>query len=185
MPRFKHRTDWQKDDLYELMADRETLKNMPEGSIGRVYWEFTEADNYRPEYIVNRIPEGKLRDEARAFSRHTFDSHDLWHAALGLSKFPRDEVALNFIIHWQTRIPSVGVSMWVGYLAGVRVSGFWEATMGIVDAWRLTRRKDYPDLVGISWTEKIHEQSIGDFHASAEAAKQRYRKRRKKNASTT
>ncbi len=77
----------EKPDIVPLLANRDALRALPEGSLGRAYLAFVESEGISAEGIVNASSEGQSRrDRPEAFAYlHTRmrDTHDLWHAAIG------------------------------------------------------------------------------------------------------
>ncbi len=74
-------------DIVPRLADREALRALPAGSLGRAYLAFVESEGITAEGIVKASHEGQsksLRSEAFSYLRARMrDTHDLWHAATG------------------------------------------------------------------------------------------------------
>lgn len=73
------------ESMLELLADRDRLSAMPEGSLGRAYLDFIDSEGITAEGLVEA-------SMARDTSPHTDiqrmrhwmrDTHDLWHTLLG------------------------------------------------------------------------------------------------------
>jgi ubiquinone biosynthesis protein COQ4 len=77
----------EKPDIVPLLANREALRTLPEGSLGRAYLAFVESEGITAEGIVSASSEGRSNrapPEAFAYLQARMrDTHDLWHAAIG------------------------------------------------------------------------------------------------------
>jgi ubiquinone biosynthesis protein COQ4 len=76
-----------KPDIVAILADRERLRAMPEGSLGRAYLAFVESEKISAEGIRKASETARSLaaiDRELAFIRERMrDTHDLWHAATG------------------------------------------------------------------------------------------------------
>jgi ubiquinone biosynthesis protein COQ4 len=76
-----------KRDIVPLLVDREALRALPAGSLGRAYLAFVESEGITAEGIVAASSEGqsnRARPKAFAYLHARMrDTHDLWHAATG------------------------------------------------------------------------------------------------------
>jgi ubiquinone biosynthesis protein COQ4 len=77
----------QQPDIVPVLADREALRALPAGSLGRAYLAFVESEGITAEGIVAASSDGQsTRSRPRAFAylrARMRDTHDLWHAATG------------------------------------------------------------------------------------------------------
>lgn len=99
-------------NLIPLLSDRDGLRALPEGSLGREYLAFVEAEGIRADGLVDASDISRRRDEAaelRWIRNWLRDSHDLWHAVLGYKGDLIGEAALLAFSHYQTR--NIGVGM--------------------------------------------------------------------------
>jgi ubiquinone biosynthesis protein COQ4 len=87
-----------KPDIVRILADRERLRAMPEGSLGRAYLAFVERENISAQGIreASLTADRLARQEAElAFVGDRMrDTHDLWHAVTGYHGDVLGEVAL-------------------------------------------------------------------------------------------
>lgn len=98
-------------DIVTLLEDREGLRRLPAGSLGRAYLAFVEAENISAAGIRAASAAGGFRPERS--SEHEFvkarmrDTHDLWHALTGYhGDLVGEAVLLSFILA-QTWNPGV------------------------------------------------------------------------------
>jgi ubiquinone biosynthesis protein COQ4 len=129
-------------DVVELLADREGLARLPEGSLGRAYLAFVERENISAEGIRRAAREGMSQgvgfppplDWVHARMR---DTHDLWHAAVGYSGDVLGETALLAFIFAQTWNPAIALILCVGLVKTVRFPlGGPAARKTIIDGFR-------------------------------------------------
>ncbi len=84
-------------DIVPVLANREALRAMPEGSLGRAYLAFVESEGISAEGIRDASVKNRERRIPEAFAYlhcRMRDTHDLWHAATGYKGDVRGELAL-------------------------------------------------------------------------------------------
>ena len=93
-------------NLLAVLADRERLRLLPEGSLGRVYLAFMEEEGLSADGLAEASVEGygekKLDPEIRTFTTWARDSHDLWHVLTGYGRDPLGELCLLGVLYSQT-----------------------------------------------------------------------------------
>jgi ubiquinone biosynthesis protein COQ4 len=107
-------------DLLPLLLDREALRRMPEGSLGRAYLEFVESEGITAEGLVEASRRGEHDrdiDPEIAFVRARMrDTHDLWHALLGYRGDTVGEAALLAFMLAQTGNPGIALIVVAAFL---------------------------------------------------------------------
>ncbi|MDX2093554.1 MAG: Coq4 family protein [Kofleriaceae bacterium] len=100
-----------KPDIVRILADRERLRAMPEGSLGRAYLAFVERENISAQGIreASLTADRLARQQAElAFVGDRMrDTHDLWHAVTGYHGDVLGEVGLlafTLAQHWNPGI---------------------------------------------------------------------------------
>jgi len=101
-----------KPDILPVLSDRERLRAMPEGSVGRAYLEFVESQHLSADGLVEaseEAPRGREKNaEERWFANRMRDIHDLQHV---MSGYGRDELGelclLSFMV---TQTPNRGIA---------------------------------------------------------------------------
>lgn len=89
-------------ELVDVLSDREYLRSLPEGSLGRRYLEFVESEQITADGLVDASNEGyELEEEQKNWDREAViyinrvrDAHDLWHVVSGYGRDPLGELAL-------------------------------------------------------------------------------------------
>jgi ubiquinone biosynthesis protein COQ4 len=113
-----------KPDLAARLADREALRALPEGSLGRAYLAAVEREGITPQGIVDASVAGggntaMLSDDMRFLGDRMRDTHDLWHAVSGYGFDLVGEAALLSFSYAQTRNPGVGLVVLLAIFKGV------------------------------------------------------------------
>ncbi|MFT4676030.1 MAG: ubiquinone biosynthesis protein COQ4 [Patiriisocius sp.] len=132
--------------LLNVLSNREQLKAMPEGSLGRHYLAFMEAGNISAE----GLKEASDNDDSERFSdpdMETYalrlrDQHDLWHVVTGFGRDVAGESCLLAFTYSQTKNRGVGFIGIIGALKLRRIFGrrffssMWQAfQMGRRTSW--------------------------------------------------
>ncbi len=84
-------------DLEATLSDRDALAAMPDGSLGRAYYDWTEARDFDAEGIAEAISKQVPRDLGgpfATFAARVVDQHDLWHVLNGWDSDIHGEVHL-------------------------------------------------------------------------------------------
>jgi ubiquinone biosynthesis protein COQ4 len=128
-------------DIVSLLADRRSLAQLPEGSLGRAYLAFVEREKISAEGIreagkkgmTNEMPLSDPYDYIHARMR---DIHDLWHAAVGYHGDVLGETALLAFTFAQTQNPAIALIIGIGLFKTI---GAPEARAVIIDGFRRGR----------------------------------------------
>lgn len=143
----------ERPDLLATLSDREALRRMPEGSFGRAYARFMDAENLTAGGLVEAENAAIGHDaneivdpDRRFFGDRLRDMHDLWHVLTGYGRDEAGEAAnLAFTVG---QVPSRGV--WLIVLAAA-VLGPWSLAFSwqryLFRAWRRGRRASKLSLV--------------------------------------
>ncbi len=134
-------------NLIPLLSDREGLRALPEGSLGREYLAFVEAEGISADGLVEASDISRQRDEAselRWIRNWLRDSHDLWHAVLGYEGDLIGEAALLAFSHYQTRNIGVGI---IATMAWFKIGRVTERQLGARDVIFDGRRRS----MGSAW----------------------------------
>ncbi|MCB1003775.1 MAG: hypothetical protein KDB35_06280, partial [Acidimicrobiales bacterium] len=99
------------------------LESYPEGSLGRTYLDFIEAHGISPEGIRDASERGtQARSKRTGFAfvlTRIRDTHDLWHALLGLGVAGHEEVLVHTFQWPQLRMPYSALVVFFGGLKHV------------------------------------------------------------------
>jgi ubiquinone biosynthesis protein COQ4 len=110
--------------LEEILGDRERLRALPEGSLGRTYLAFMEGENLTPDGLLDSAEEAGIdfRGETqfphfRRMFLHTSVSHDLWHVLTGYGRDALGELCNLVFTRTQTFNPGLRLIIAIGILA--------------------------------------------------------------------
>jgi len=109
--------------LLDRLLDREAMMQLPEGSLGRRYVEFLDAEGITAEGLRQASIDGRALDGAVSpdldfFRDRMRDTHDLWHVVTGYSGDLVGEASLLAFTFAQTRNPGVGFIVAIALLRG-------------------------------------------------------------------
>ncbi|MEM1434520.1 MAG: Coq4 family protein [Pseudomonadota bacterium] len=128
-------------DLMAVLTDREALRQLPSGSLGRAYLAFVEREQITAEGLAEASAhEAAITDpELLRFATRQRDMHDLWHVITGYGRDSFGEVCLLGFTYAQTRNRGLGVICLVGSVKTRRAlgKGVYRA---VWKAWRAGRR---------------------------------------------
>ena len=152
-----------KPDIVTILADRDRLRAMPEGSLGRAYLAFVESEKISPQGI-RKASEVARRfesiDQEVAFIRQRMrDTHDLWHAATGYRGDVLGEIGLlAFIVaqKWNTAIALMVAA------ALVKGAGHMNVVDVVRDGWRRGKRAAW--LPSQDW-ESLLERPVDEVRS--------------------
>jgi len=109
--------------LLATLDDRESLKLLPAGSLGRTYADFTEREQITGQGLADASMTQRreeLDPERALFFARLRDMHDLWHVVTGYGRDLVGEASLLAFSYAQTRNRGVGFIVAVAWL---RASG--------------------------------------------------------------
>jgi ubiquinone biosynthesis protein COQ4 len=130
----------EKRDLLRVLQDRERLRSLPDGALGREYARFLDTESISPEGLVDASefdsdPSYFLDERAHLLSCRLRDAHDLWHVVTGYHRDLFGEVALLAFTYMQTGNGGIGFIVLMamlrewqeGHGEGIRLAagGFW------------------------------------------------------------
>jgi ubiquinone biosynthesis protein COQ4 len=104
-------------NLLAALSDRAALAQLPQGSLGRTYYDFMESENLSAEGLVEA---SKIRDvpppanEFTWFRERGREMHDLFHVMTGYGRDPLGEVCVVGFTYAQNRQKGLGVVALVG-----------------------------------------------------------------------
>lgn len=148
--------------LLDTLSNRAYLESLPEGTLGRVYADFTAREEITADGLVEasesveRNPDD-IDPRRELFGQRLRDSHDLWHVVTGYGRDLFGEAALLSFTYRQIRNRGIGFIVAVAYLkargpmAGERVL--------IRDGYRRAGRAGW--LPGADW-EALLELPLED-----------------------
>ena len=97
-------------NLAETLSNREELRKLPTGSLGRTYFDFTEEEQLTPDGLITasrKVMEAIQDERLRRVIARQIDSHDLWHVLTAYGREPLGEACLLAFTHVQTGNPGI------------------------------------------------------------------------------
>lgn len=143
-------------DIVKILSDREALRRLPEGSLGRAYLEFMESEAISADGIRAADRDGQTGhapalapplDWVHARMR---DTHDLWHAAVGYRGDVLGETGLLAFTLAQTKNPAIALIIAIGLF---KMRGLPGARSFILDGFRRGRKARW--LPELEWEELL------------------------------
>lgn len=141
--------------IISQLEDREALRRLPDGSLGRAYLAFLESEGISAQGIREAQARGhlgtkKLSPQQSYVRDRLRDTHDLWHAATGYKGDVLGETALlafTLAQSWNLGIAVIiGVGLW-------KTIGAPAARAVIIDGFRRGKRAAW--LPGAAWEELL------------------------------
>lgn len=135
--------------LEEILSDRDMLRALPEGSLGRAYLAFMEGENLTPDGLLASAAEAGIDyhgetqfPEFRRMFLHVSVSHDLWHVLTGYGRDALGEACLVTFSYGQTGNLGFG---FIGVAAAfeIRKGAKVPSRRAIFEAWRNGRRAEW------------------------------------------
>jgi len=120
----------ERPNLVPLLGNREGLRALPQGSLGRQYLAFVEAEGITADGLVGASLGTRSEEqnaELRWIRDWLRDSHDLWHTVLGYKGDLVGEAAILAFSHHQTR--NIGVGM-IATLAWFKLGRVTDPSVG-------------------------------------------------------
>lgn len=93
-------------ELLTTLADREALKKLPDGTLGKTYINFMEREGITAEGLVEASEESYTEFTDKDFERYvmrTREMHDLWHVVTGYGRDGLGEVCVVSFSYGQTK----------------------------------------------------------------------------------
>jgi len=156
-------------DITARLMDLDTLRAMPEGSLGRTYAKFMADEQLRADGLAAasgwQEHDGSPEDADRQrFGTRLRDTHDLWHVVTGYSRDLVGEASLLTFTFAQTRNPGVGVIVAMAYWEAGRITEVDGRRM-MREAWRRGRKAAC--LPAADW-EALLEQPLAEVRRKLE-----------------
>lgn len=132
-----------RQNLADVLNDREMLGSLPEGSLGRAYLDFVVRENLSADGLTEASVEGGriIPDPDMAlYSNRTRDMHDLWHVTTGYGRDGLGELSLLAFSYAQLGNLGIAMIIYFGARGGVRESGDTRIWKAIWEGYRNGRR---------------------------------------------
>jgi ubiquinone biosynthesis protein COQ4 len=142
-------------DRPELRSDQvdfAALRRMPEDTLGGAYVRHLDRNQITADYQA--APTRYIDDPEMSYLMRRFrQTHDVWHALLGLGITGHEEVIIHFFSFGQLRLPVSALIMVFGSLKHFFLEKRWGLIRhSIREAYEAGR--DAPPLLGVYWEEQ-------------------------------
>ena len=114
-----------RSNVLEKLKDKNFLRSLPVGSLGRAYLGFIESEGITAEGLVDA---SRVRDESEVVDvdleylrQRMRDTHDLWHAVSGYKGDLIGEASLLAFSFAQTRNPAIALIVSAAFLRGAEI----------------------------------------------------------------
>jgi ubiquinone biosynthesis protein COQ4 len=92
--------------LLDVLSDRPALSRLPQGSMGRAYFDFMEAENLSADGLVQASQDWEndpVPPDVSLFRNRMRDAHDLTHILTGYGRDPLGELCLLAFMYRHSR----------------------------------------------------------------------------------
>lgn len=135
-------------ELADVLQDRDYLRALPEGSLGRAYLDFVEAQDFSAYGLADESRKAANADIEAAhphawFARRLRDVHDVWHVLTGYGANALGEGCLVAFSLPQTRSKGFGVIAAAVAIQFARARTGHPCARAIWQAWRDGRKAEW------------------------------------------
>jgi len=150
-------------ELSSLQVDYDRLRSLPETTLGGAYVRHLDRNGITADYQA--APTEFVDDPAMAYLMRRFrQTHDVWHALLGLGITGHEEVIIHWFSWGQLRLPVSAMIMLFGTLKHLVLERRWGALRhSMMEAYRAGR--DAAPLLGVIW-EDLWALPIGNVRTA-------------------
>ncbi|MBA3818963.1 MAG: hypothetical protein H0X17_08740 [Deltaproteobacteria bacterium] len=152
-------------ELSSELVDFDHLRSLPATTFGGAYARHLDDNGITADYQAAATRHVDDPDMAYLMRRFR-QTHDVWHALLGIGITGHEEVLIHWFSWGQLRLPVSGMIMMLGSLKHLVLERRWQAVRhSMLEACRAGR--DAAPLLGVYW-EDLWEEPL-------EAVRSRYR----------
>jgi ubiquinone biosynthesis protein COQ4 len=138
-------------ELSSQQVDYDRLRALPETTLGGAYVRHLDNNGITADYQA--APTSYVDDPDMAYLMRRFrQTHDVWHALLGLGIAGHEEVIIHWFSWGQLRLPVSAMVMVFGTLKHIVLERRWGAFRhSMLEAYRAGR--DAAPLLGVIWED--------------------------------
>ena len=136
--------------LENILSDRDALRKMPEGSLGRAYLAFMEEENLSAEGLFDAAEEAGIEfrgdtqfEEFRRMFMHLDVSHDLWHVITGYGRDALGELCNLVFTRHQTGNRGFSLIILIGKVAQKIEAPSADILKSLAEAKRHTKQANW------------------------------------------
>ncbi len=152
----------ERPELSSENVDFDALRRLPEHTLGFNYARHLDGNGITADYQAARTRH--VEDEDMAYLMRRFrQTHDVWHALLGLGILGHEEVVIHSFSFGQLRLPVSAMIMTFGTLKHIVMERRWGALRhSLREAYDVGRAAD--PLLKVIW-EDLWEEPLADVRA--------------------
>ena len=146
-------------NIVDALNDREALAALPEGSIGRTYFDFVHAEGLSADGLVSSSHEAprfeKIGQDQRWLGDRLRDIHDLQHVMTGYGRDTLGELCL--LSFMTTQVPSRGIDfiIFVGRTKGQKEQPGLNLKELVGEGRQIGEAADW--MLFTRWEDRLHE----------------------------
>ena len=141
----------ERPELSSELVDYDALRKLPETTLGGAYVRHLDRNHITADYQAAATRHVDDPDMAYLMRRFR-QTHDVWHALLGLGITGHEEVIIHWFSYGQLRLPVSALIMVFGTLKHLVLERRWPALRhSLMEAYRVGR--DASPLLGVVWED--------------------------------
>jgi ubiquinone biosynthesis protein COQ4 len=153
----------ERPELSSELVDYDHLRALPETTFGGAYVRHLDGNGITADYQAAATRHVDDPDMAYLMRRFR-QTHDVWHALLGIGITGHEEVLIHWFSWGQLRLPVSAMIMVFGSLKHLVMERRWQALRhSALEAYRAGR--DAAPLLGVYW-EDLWEEPLADVRAA-------------------
>jgi ubiquinone biosynthesis protein COQ4 len=142
-----------RSNVLDKLQDRQFLRSLPAGSLGRAYLHFVESEGITADGLVDasRVRDGSevLDADLEYLRQRMRDTHDIWHAVTGYKGDLIGEASLLAFSFAQTRNPAIGLIVAAALVRGAEYGVRRQVLRGLLRGVRARW------LVAVDWEQAL------------------------------
>ncbi|KAB2884884.1 MAG: hypothetical protein F9K40_22450 [Kofleriaceae bacterium] len=145
----------ERPELSSELVDYDALRRMPETTLGGAYVHHLDANGLSADYQAAATRH--VEDPEMAYLMRRFrQTHDVWHALLGLGVTGHEEVIIHAFTWGQMRLPVSAMVVAFGSMKHIVLEGRWGALRhSLREAYEVGR--DAAPLIKVIWEDQWAE----------------------------
>ena len=146
-------------NIVKVLNDRDMLASLPEGSIGRAYYDFVHAEGFSADGLIASSHEAprfeKIGQNLRWLGDRLRDIHDLQHVMTGYGRDTLGELCL--LSFMTTQVPSRGIDfiIYMGRTKGQKEQPELNLKELIGEGRQIGEAADW--MLFTRWEDRLHE----------------------------
>ena len=150
-------------ELSSELVDYDRLRSLPATTFGGTYARHLDGNNITADYQAAATRH--VDDPTMAYLMRRFrQTHDVWHALLGIGITGHEEVLIHWFSYGQLRLPVSALIMVFGSMKHLVLERRWNAVRhSMLEAYRGGR--DASPLLPVYW-EDLWERPLADVRAA-------------------